>query len=427
MNILISAYDCNPEYGSDSYIAWSYITNLSKYCKIFVLTKTDNKQDIENYFKVNEFPYKKNIQFIYIDRVQGIERIMYKVSEQFGVLAEYVRWQKPAYEKAKQLMDKQDIDICHHVTLDDFRCVGKLWKLDIPFVFGPAGGGQETPKCLLSYLQNHLKVEYIRKIINCISVRMPNYKKGMEKASRIYSSNDETTKMYKKSIKTKEYSKIQRLTELSISEDYLREREDLNKGTNNKVLIISSGRLMPRKGISLLLDVANEICTSVPYCIEIYGEGEEKDTLQKKVDLLKLNDRVKICGNIPFDKMQQKYKEADIFVLPSLRESTGTAVFEALANKLPVITLNQNGAKYIVEKDAGILVDIKNKQQIIHDMASSITKLIEDSKLRIKLGEKGFEKIYDKYTWEKRAKYMTNIYKEILLEKTNIVGSKKDV
>lgn len=58
-----------------------------------------------------------------------------------------------------------------------------------------------------------------------------------------------------------------------------------------------------------------------------------------------MENRVFFHGNIPFAEMQEQYKKADVYCLPSLRETTGTAVFEAMANKLPIIALNQNGVK----------------------------------------------------------------------------------
>lgn len=61
--------------------------------------------------------------------------------------------------------------------------------------------------------------------------------------------------------------------------------------------------------------------------------------------------------------------------MPSLRETTGTAVFEAMANKLPIIALNQNGVKDIVQNDCGILVNVCSKEQVIVDLATALNLL----------------------------------------------------
>ena len=67
--------------------------------------------------------------------------------------------------------------------------------------------------------------------------------------------------------------------------------------------------------------------------------------LEKKVKTYQLENRIVFHGNISFTEMQKQYEKADIYCLPSLRETTGTAVFEAMANKLPIIALKQNGVK----------------------------------------------------------------------------------
>ena len=65
-----------------------------------------------------------------------------------------------------------------------------------------------------------------------------------------------------------------------------------------------------------------------------------------------------------------------------MRETTGTSVFEAMANKLPVIALNQNGVKDIVEDDCGILIHISNREQIIREFAAALKYMIENPNMR---------------------------------------------
>lgn len=150
------------------------------------------------------------------------------------------------------------------------------------------------------------------------------------------------------------------------------------------------------------------------YIVDIYGEGDQKQFLKNKVRAYKLENRVFFHGNIPFAEMQEQYKKADVYCLPSLRETTGTAVFEAMANKLPIIALNQNGVKDIVQNDCGILVNVCSKEQVIVDLATALRKLIENDSMRQAMGEKAFWKIKKHYTWSKRVCAMNEIYRELV-------------
>ena len=414
MKVLLSVFECNPFRGSDSYVGWSYVLNLAKYHEVYALTRTENKDDIETYFHDHTFSYAENIHFIYVDRSKLFSEYFYKINRYFGFLGSYFVWQKSAYKVAKKLCSQQDVSICHHVSIADFRCAGYLWKCGIPFIYGPVGGGQETPECLFDYTRGHESSEAFRSFMNRFTTKLPGYKKALRNASLVYSSNDETTSCMLSRMKSENADKLKQMTELCIDDQYLSDRESLQKeNTDGVVHIIVSGRLIYRKGVALLIDALSRLQTDVPFILDIFGEGDQKNNLIDQVRKYGLENHVVFHGKVSFEEMQQRYKDADIYVLPSLRETTGTAVFEALANKLPVVALNQNGVKHIVEQDAGILVDIESKEQILNDFASALKQLIEDEPLRLCLGQAGYLKLKEHYTWTSRAKKISEIYREL--------------
>lgn len=132
---------------------------------------------------------------------------------------------------------------------------------------------------------------------------------------------------------------------------------------------------------------------------------------------LGLENTIFFHGKISFVEMQEKYKEADIYCLPSLRETTGTSVFEAMANKLPVIALNQNGVKDIVEDDCGILIHISNREQIIREFAAALKYMIENPNMRQIWGNTAYYKILNKYTWTKKIIQMNKVYESLVKTK----------
>ena len=412
MKVLLSVFECDPYKGSDSYVGWSYAASLSQIHEVYAITRIENRQSIESY--LSQYA-NNNLHFIFVKRSKLFSHYLYKVNKYLGFLGSYYIWQKAAYREAVNLSKDIDIDVCHHVSIADFRVAGKLWKIGKPFIFGPVGGGQETPECLSEYIIGHEKEEMIRTFLNRIMTSLPSYKSAIRHASIIFSSNDETTNCFYSLLKEGEHMKVVQLTELCISDNYLEERSTLEHLAKNSVHIIVSGRLIYRKGLSLLLDAISKVKTHKSFEVQIYGEGDQKEELEKKSRLLGIESKVTFYGKVSYDEMQKKYREADIYILPSLRESTGTAVFEAMANYLPVIALKQNGVKYIVEDDSGILIPIQDKHQIIQDMANAIDKLVENRDLRIELGKNGYQKIKEKYTWSKRSIVMSGYYKDLVL------------
>lgn len=410
MKVLLSAFDCNPLFGSDPYVGWSWVINMAKKNEVYALIRTDHKPYIEQFCSENTVEHIENIHFIYIDSSKFWGTVVYKFNNYMAVVGAYCMWQKKAYRVAKKLHKKENFDICHVVSIADFRFPGYLWKIPVPFIFGPVGGGQETPCCLSKYLIGHEKNEKFRTLMNKLFTMLPNYKKALNHSAVIYCSNDETQAIISKKIYPDRSKRIKHLTELGINDLYIKEREKLVKGDNDKVHILLSGRLMYRKGIQLLIDAVRYLETSIPYVIDIYGDGEQKKELLDIVKKYGLSEKVIFHGKVSFIEMQEKYKKADIYCLPSLRETTGTAVFEAMANKLPVIALRQNGVKYIVEEDAGILVDIIDEQQVVKDFSSALKILIENHNKRISMGYRAFQKIKQQYTWNVRIENMNHIY-----------------
>ena len=103
--------------------------------------------------------------------------------------------------------------------------------------------------------------------------------------------------------------------------------------------------------------------------------------------------------------MQKLYKTSDIFVFPSLRETTGTVLFEAMVNGLPIVTFNQNGAALLVDETCGFRIDVNSDLRVIKSkFASAIQQLIENQSLKEELGLNAYKRVIEDYTWENKCK-----------------------
>lgn len=404
MKILYSAFECNPSKGSDMYVGWSWAYHMSKINDVHVLTCTHNKADIEQYTRTNNV----KATFHYLD----VPLWLRKMPKHY--FPKYIYWNYLAYKYAKRLHKKQKFDIVHLVSIADFRVVGWLWKLkDIKFIFGPVGGGQLTPKIFSPYVANHKFKENLRKWINRIAISLPIYKKGIHTASLTLISNDETIDFIQQYVGKD--LQLKQVCELGIDRSYLDARANLVHKQNGKIHILVSGRLKYRKGIALLIHAISKMMTKSDFVVDIYGGGEEKYYLIKQVQELGIDNLVKFHGTVSFKDMQKIYQESDIYVLPSLRETTGTAVIEGMANKLPVIALNQNGVKYLVGKECGILVPIcYTLEETITEFALALDTLVENHDLRIKLGNNGYNRLVKNYTWDYKVLEFNNVYKSLL-------------
>lgn len=175
----------------------------------------------------------------------------------------------------------------------------------------------------------------------------------------------------------------------------------------NKVICIS--RLSPEKNLSKLLSVVET--SNQEYMLELYGNGRLKEKLQKQINNMRLNKKIKIKG---YSKdIQNKLKESKIMVFPTKHEAFGNVIIEAFACGVPVIAFKPDGKNIITASDeiiengkTGFLV--KDEKE----MAEKIDLLLKDDELRKKMG-KAARKEAEKYSWEKTAKKILDVVKSI--------------
>lgn len=411
MNILYSAFECNPNRGSEAYCGWSWIINMRKYHNIFVITRKENRREIEDYCKSNNID---NIKFFYCD-INDKFNLYYKYGKFY--MQYYVLWQKRAYKLAKKIVNEYPVDIIHHITLGDFRVIGNMWKLNKNFIFGPVGGAQYIPKSLEKYAQKHRYKELYRKTINEFKRIDIRYKIAIKHTQKIFCANEETMFFLKKIIKNAD--KYQLLTENGINQVFYKK----GKATKESecVNIIWMGRIVYRKGLEFLVDVIPLINTNRKFKIYIYGndQGNEVNFLKEKAKKYGIEDKILFKGKIEHSMVGSIYQNADLFVFPSLRETTGTVVFEAMSHGLPVIGFKQNGIKLITSEKSSILIDINDDEKNIKiNFANAMKKLIENDEIRQTMSDNAIKEIQE-YYWKDKAEYMNNIY-------LNIVNNKGD-
>ncbi len=188
---------------------------------------------------------------------------------------------------------------------------------------------------------------------------------------------------------------------------------DLDKFTNLKkknekvFRCLYVGVLSKRKGIEYLLNAWEQLNLNNS---ELVFCGRWESNIRNLLNKYRNSKTIKFKG---FVNPVEEYQKADIFVFPSLFESSAKAQYEAMASGLPIITTTNAGAPF-KNKSAGFIVPIRNSNAI----AEKIRILYEDKRLRDRMGQKGRE-IAETLSWENYGKRMNDIY-----EKIKISGSK---
>ncbi len=118
-------------------------------------------------------------------------------------------------------------------------------------------------------------------------------------------------------------------------------------------------------------------------------------------------DHISFCGYIRNDELPAIYSMAKVFLYPSLRESFGIPILEAMACGVPVVTSGTSSMPEVAG-DAALLVNPSDPA----DIAAKVSDLIEDRQLRNNLIQKGFQR-YKIFSWERNALQTLELYKTI--------------
>ena len=109
----------------------------------------------------------------------------------------------------------------------------------------------------------------------------------------------------------------------------------------------------------------------------------------------------------------QDYKRSYALIMPSLRETTGTVLVEAISNNIPVITYNGFGAKIIFNETNSYLYNGNSKSELIDNLANKITECITNDNT-YKLKKLRLQDITNNYLFENKIKHYEKVYKEVI-------------
>lgn len=410
MKILYDCFSCSPYYGSDEGIGWMWPYMMRKYHEVWALVRKDRREDIEHYCIEHDI---KDIHFVYCD-VPDWMNFYYKNKKKgkngaLDFLAYQYLWQFFAYQTAKRLNQKIHFDIVHHVSTNDFRLIGFLYKLQVPYIIGPIGGAQETPDALSYYVRNHRKIETFRSFLNKMMIHLPGYKKALNAAEKIYFSNPETREFLLSYIKNQK--KCTLLSEVGVSLNTNLVEKTLRDPQSDEAIFMWAGRMEYRKGLELLVDVLKKLPLDKRWKVILCGDGGDKEHIQQLCSKERFAERVEFTGKLKYEQVQKLYEKSTAFVFPSLRETTGTVIIEAMAHGIPVICLKQGGGALIINEDTGFLIPVDNREKCIEYFKNAMLECIRNPSKAEKMGKNARNRVVTEFSWEKKVLNMEQTYK----------------
>lgn len=401
LKVIIGAYACSPRRGSEEGVGWGWAKAISEYHDVWVLVGAEFREEIEQ--ELDAHPaLKKRMHFSYIrwDRRKLCEKLWPPM-----LLHDYrVRWQRAAYIEAERLHRTVSFDLAHQLTYVGFRVPGYLWKLGIPFVWGPIGGLEQTNWRLLPALGLRGMLHFTaRNLLNDYDRRFRRLpKSAFHKAdggviAATGGIQREIQRFY--GLRSTVLSEIGRP---SLSVSSIRRR---NHG--DALQLVWSGLLQPGKALNLVLEALSRLPRQ-NWELSVLGDGPCRKTWETLSRRLGLSPRVHWYGKVPRDQALAVMSRGHALIVSSVYDLTSTVVVEALACGMPVVCPDHCGFVDAIDSSCGFRVPAPNSAVLIDGLANAIADLFSEDRRR-NLASGALDRSA-RYSWAVKAKVVNQIY-----------------
>lgn len=170
------------------------------------------------------------------------------------------------------------------------------------------------------------------------------------------------------------------------------------------------GRLVPYKGCNLALEALAPLLREARLDFTIVGDGPERQALEAQASQLGIADAVTFAGRVPPDEVARHYREADLFVFPSLREFGGGVVLEAMAMGVVPVVVGYGGPGELVSADCGVAVPMAVQPQLVASIHGAVAQLLDAPQRRIAMAAAAQARVASLFFWERKAEQSTAVY-----------------
>jgi len=377
MKILLSAYACEPHKGSEPGMGWHWAIEIARLGhEVHILTRSNNLEALRKELAPLD---SLRIELHGYDLPQWIRR--WKKGGR-GIHLYYLLWQWFAYRSARQLHARQRFDMVHHITFAVYRHPSFMGRIGIPFVVGPLGGGEYAPVALLRTAPPRAKImESLRWMSNRLALVDPSVRGMFKQASLILYKTPETFGVIPPSARRKS------MQVADVAADSARIAGSIALGSERPTFLFV-GNLLHLKGIHLALAALCRVRKDLPDAtLTIAGDGRDKEWLQAQARQLDIERAVVWRGRLSHDEVFGLYACHTAFVFPSLHDSGGTVVMEALSQGLPVICLDMGGPGAMLPDDCGFKIEARTRSEdrVVCHLAEAMMRLASDDSLRRQL------------------------------------------
>lgn len=410
IKVLVNAYACSPNMGSEPGMAWNWCVHLAEHCELHIITEGEFREKIEE--TLPNVPYGQNMHFYYNEVSPKVRKMCWNQGD-WRFYWHYKKWQKKTYQIAKEIIAKENIDIIHQLNMIGFREPGYLWKFDnIPFVWGPINAKEGFPYNYLKGASIKTKLFIILKnFLTQLQLRFSKrVKEAIKKSSFVIAASKDSANSIKKFYKK---------NAIIINETGLRntKNNEVKVFSSEKLKLLWVGRFIFSKQLMLALKIVS-ILDKDKFTLNIVG-GEKNEELKYQTLAKKLNINA-MCvwhGKVSNEEVNVLMQNSDMLLFTSVFEGTPHVVLEAINNNLPIVCFDTCGQADIVNENIGIKIPLSDPKISTRDFKKTLDYFYDNRK-NLQTLSLNCDTRKKELSWSNKAKQVINLYKKSIM--TNV-------
>jgi glycosyltransferase involved in cell wall biosynthesis len=333
MRVLLSAFACSPEQGSEPRVGFQAMLAAARHHDVWVLTQPHMAVAVERFLQ--DHPLQQRVH---------LEAVGPPASPPGGLRAltkihwRHDQWQRNAAARSRELDRHVNFDVVHHVTLAAFWLRVGVSVLDKPLVWGPVGGGVGVPWRLATELGwKGIAESGLRMMVRPIAGRIVGSRIA-DRAAVTFAQNQATARRIRSGT---EVTVLPNAVALGI--------EAMPQPRSRTKEIAFVGRLAPWKACRLAVRTMRHV-DHQEAVLHIYGTGQERQSISEAARRWGIAHRISFEGELARDQVLERVAHAGVLLHPALHEEGSLAVGEALMMGTPVVCLDHGGPVELVRE-----------------------------------------------------------------------------
>lgn len=190
----------------------------------------------------------------------------------------------------------------------------------------------------------------------------------------------------------------------------------VSRPQDGPVRVLYVGRLVPYKGLELLLRALAAAVGQADLRLRVVGTGHAAycEYCRQLTASLGLQRFVEFVEAVPRAALVDEYQRADVFCFPTLCDTYGVALLEAMSCGCAVLVSDISGPGEIVPDGCGVKVAVHDPTQYVAEYAAALIRLASDRQQREQLGQQARQQILKHHDWDEITGRLTDVYDDLV-------------